>query len=86
MYVAPAAGRQILLRELFAGMGFPAFQHLADAAGVDVYQVFKPTLGLRYSHMRQALGNAQVVPQVGVFAACLLSSARLRVEGGPHDS
>ena len=74
MIAAPAAGRQVLLRELYAGMGFPAFQVLADAAQVPVYQVFKPLQGLKYSHMRAALGNSQVVPQVGVFSACVLAS------------
>ena len=59
------------------GMGFPTFRALADAAGVPLYQVFKPIQGLSYGHMRQALGNSQVVPQVGVFSLCALASARL---------
>ena len=75
---APAADRQVLLKELYAGMGFPSFPHLAHAAQVPIYQVFKPMQRVTYSHMRQALGNSQVVPQVGVFAACALASARLR--------
>lgn len=75
---SPAAGRQCLLKELYMGMGFPTFRGLADAAGVPLYQVFKPLQGLSYAHMRQALGNSQVVPQVGVFALCALASARLQ--------
>ncbi|CAE7223083.1 Trank1 [Symbiodinium sp. CCMP2592] len=70
----PAAGRHLLLRELFASMGFPTFEPLAAAAAVPLYQVFKPLSRLTYLHQRQALGNSQVVPQVGVFAACVLAS------------
>ena len=72
---SPWARRQVLLRELYAGMGFPTFQFLADAAKVPLFQVFRPTIGLWYGHMRQAVGNAQHVASVGVFNACALASA-----------
>ena len=71
-------GCDLLLKELYAGMGFPAFKHLAEAAGVPLYEVYRPLLGLRYSHARTALGNSQVVPQVGVFTACVLASQCLK--------
>ena len=78
MMAMPAAGRQLLLKELYSGMGFPTFDVLAQAAQVPLYQVFKPLMGLRYSHARAALGNSQVVPQVGVFGACLFASLCLK--------
>ncbi len=75
LYASPCAQRQLLLRELYAGMGFPTFPELAKAALVPIYQVFRPTAGLWYSHMRQALGNSQHVASVGVFTACALASS-----------
>lgn len=75
LYASPFAQRQLLLRELYAAMGFPTFPELANAARVPIYQVFRPTVGLWYSHMRQALGNSQHVASVGVFTACALASS-----------
>lgn len=72
---SPYASRPVMLKELYAAMGFAVFPHLAEAAKVPLYQVFKPTLQLRYSHMRQALGNAQHVASVGVFTAVSLASS-----------
>lgn len=72
----PAAGRVLLLKELYAAMGYASFDVLARAAHVHTYQVFKPLLGIGYSHMRAALGNAQHVAQVGVFGLCALACAR----------
>lgn len=74
---SPFAGRQLLLKELYAAMGFASFPHLAAAARVPLYPVFKPMLNLRYSHMKQALGNAQHVGNVGVFTAVALASSSL---------
>ena len=74
LYYSPFVQRQFLLRELYAAHGFPTFPALAREARVPVYQVFKPSL--TYTHMRQALGNAQIVPQVGVFTACALASLK----------
>ena len=37
MLFAPHFGRQLLLRELFAGYGYPTFEPLAEASGVDVF-------------------------------------------------
>ena len=71
IYYSPWAGRQVLLRELYAAHGFPTFADLAIAAQVPIYRVFKP--GLSYGHARAALGNSQVVPQVGVFTATALA-------------
>ena len=73
LIASPYAQRMFLLRELFASMGFASFPTLAKVAGVPLYQVHKPLLGLKYSHMRQALGNAQHVANVGVFSACALA-------------
>ena len=73
LIASPYAQRAFLLRELFASMGFASFPTLAKVAGVPLYQVHKPLLGLKYSHMRQALGNAQHVANVGVFSACALA-------------
>ena len=77
IYYSPWGGRQLLLRELYAAHGFPTFPALAREANVEVYRVFKPSLS--YAHMRQALGNAQVVPQVGVFTAVALASMAKKI-------
>ena len=77
LYFSPWACRHLLLRELYAAHGFPAWTALAHAADVPLYRVFKP--GLSYMQLRAALGNAQVVPQVGVFTACALASLAVRV-------
>ena len=77
---SPALKRQYLLKELFAGMGFPSFNFLAEASGVPRFEIFQPTLGLGYRHMKSALGNSQHVANVGVFVACSLASTKLRPE------
>ena len=71
---SPNAGRQFLLKELYAGMGYPSFNFLADEAGVPQFEVFQPMLGLNYSHMKEALGNSQHVASVGVFGAVALAT------------
>jgi len=78
LIASPSAHRVFLLKELFASMGFASFQHLADTARVPLYEVHKPLLGLKYSHMRQALGNAQHVGNVGVFGLCALACVSKR--------
>ena len=68
-----AEGRQVLLKEMYAAMGFAAFDHLARVSGIAKFQVWRPTL--TYRHMLQALGNSQHVANVGVFAVCALACA-----------
>ena len=68
-----ATGRQVFLKELYSAMGFPAFPHLAAAAQVPTFQVWRP--GLTHKHMLQALGNAQHVANIGVFATCAMACA-----------
>ena len=51
-------------------MGFPTNQQLASAARVPVYD---PRRGLSHLQARQALGNSQVVPQIGCVVACALA-------------
>ena len=58
------------LQELYASMGFPTTERLASAARVGVYD---PRRGLSHLQSRQALGNSQVVPQIGCVVACALA-------------
>ena len=73
--------QQVLLRELYAAHGFPAFEFLARAADVAKYQVFFAPF-TTYSDSKCALGNAQHVAQVGVFMATSLVCARLKQQPG----
>ena len=76
LYAWPAGHRHLTLRELHGAMGFPVTEALAKVARVPVYQVFRA--GLSYSKSRQALGNSQLVPQIGCVAGCLLASCKYR--------
>jgi len=71
-----AMGRQLLLKELYSGMGFAVFEEHALAARIPVYKAVKRGCSFRKS--REALGNAQHVANVGVFAACALASTVCR--------
>ena len=75
LMIWPAGHRHLTLRELYAAMGFPTTQALAAVARVPVYDHFR---GLTYSQSRQALGNSQVVPQIGCVVACALACISFR--------
>ena len=72
---SPNARRQFLLKELFAGMGYPTFQDFAERASVPRFEVFQPILGLTYRHMLESLGDSQHVASVGVFGAVALATS-----------
>ena len=70
-------GRQLLLKELYSGMGFAVFEEHALASRVPIYNPLKAGCSFRKS--REALGNAQHVANVGVFAAVALASTVCRL-------
>ena len=80
----PAAHRHLTMRELYAAMGFPTTVALASASRTAVYEPFRADL--TYRQAGQALGNSQVVPQVGCTTACILAcckySAKYRAASG----
>ena len=76
LYAMPAAHRHLTVREIHASMGFPVTAQLSSMVGVPTYDPWRADL--THVQSRQALGNSQVVPQVGCITACLLACTRYR--------
>ena len=72
----PAHNRHLLLREMYLAMGYLTFDVSHWPYSSHGYRVFVE--GLTWNDMRQALGNAMHVAQVGSFAGCLLLTTRSR--------
>ena len=71
MFVVPHLNRHLILKELYAGMGFPTWPELARAAGTHVYEVHRSD----YTTMRHALGNSMHPAQIGTFMAVNMACA-----------
>jgi hypothetical protein len=76
MMVAAAYQRQVLLKELYAGYGFPTYPKLAEALGVPLYNVFAE--GASYTDLRRIIGNGMHIAQIGVFMGVALACHRRR--------
>ena len=71
-----SANRQMLLKELYSSMGFACFTRCADAACVQPFRLYRPSVSHR--HLLQALGNSQHVGNIGLIVACALACTVLQ--------
>ena len=76
LFALPAAHRHLTVRELHGAMGFPVTPLLAGVSQVPVFDPWRN--GLSHARSRQALGNSQVVPNVGVITVCLMACCRFK--------
>ena len=80
LYLSFAAGRHLILKELYLAMGYPCFPFAAQKAGA-LFRVF--TESVSHSSMRKALGNSFHAAQMGVWMAALLSCVKMKPCSNP---